>query len=394
MNKNNPDMGDWDTVPQNQLAATNQLKNLRAQLESKLEMVMSDRFRTFLDINVKAPLVVVPIDVNLPATARSTERFGDSVKIKPALVEATDASGHSKQKENKVFQGAMKSVEGDKEDLKRRRSGTDVEATAAAVVEATVTAAAVRAAAATTVVEITGTAQKASGSLAGDSPSLASSPTGSEVERQKKINRELPPRGEVPAQVAVIAVAKDLLVIDLGSISLTTARLAHLRRRESSGGQENADAYTAAEVNNAMGDEKEPPDNRGGRGEASARSAVSPMATVVQKRRGRASSDVGSGEGVTTEGWHANFYDVYNVEVCKAGVLLERMDSGGDDVEGLGGWRPRSIVGGGAWVNTAGKASSVEGRGDETRRWLIDPFDVKVSLTVDGFSASVRVFFS
>lgn len=393
-------------VRRHQLVATNKLRNLRAQLESKLEMVMSDRFRIFLDLGVKAPLLVIPVDLNLGAASfsgRLTELDVDDfvaggaprdVARETAFVRDDD-EGKQEEEEEAKDEGKARGPE-------QRHGGSDAGGTAAA--------------AAATVVDSPPelfTGLNIVQPLSGPS-GIAGSCSSSSAGRRRRELRRTP--------VATVAARTELLVVDLGSVNLTTSRLAHLRQQQEEekagggGGRGGADAtHTAVSSNpgenkndGSMTNDDGNDDNsnsgmEGGAGPArgqrlgtgeggreSNRGRVelslssSSTTKTTRRRRGGASGDVMCrGGGGAQEWWHANFYDVYNVEVCRAGVLLARRGvgvGGGGRGEGRGG----GTKGGGSieegdWRAACSGTALGGGDGDAAvRRWLVDPFDVKV----------------
>ena len=361
-----------------QLAATNQLNSLRMQLEARMEMAMSNRFRTFLDLNVKAPLVVIPVDLGLPS-ASSSKRC--------AVVDIErDLSGDGERGNGKQEDKAE--THNEEENYFQERLG--------------------------------GSAERASGG--GDSmdrafagppervsrsslPSFSASPFHSSAgERGVNLQKASP----------AAAVVNELLVVDLGSLSLTTARLAHLQRNTgrweadegaktapnggggngSGGSSSNNDAAEGNESNDNVDSEGyQPPRHEQrwleqgrdqGRGDAVGLGGLEGQSEATPRLcRDGSSVEVGLeaeklGPG---GGWHANLYDVYNVEIRQVGVLLARRGGDGDGGECSEGWGGGAVDEGG-WV--AGRASGANyGRGgDAAERWLVNPFDVKVFTSV------------
>lgn len=249
-----------------QLAATNQLKNLRVQVESRLEMAMSDRFLTFLDLDVKAPLLVIPVDLS---GGSGGGRGPDQDKEGGA--QAASERGVAGEEEIHVFD-----EEGGEESQGRPSGG----------------------------VGKSNTPNKKAG--------------------------------------AVAVVAREMLVVDLGSVSLTTDRLAqHFQRKADKEGTDGfGTTTTTSSSNGGGGNEMEVPSS----------------SSLIQGKNGFSVPGAGGGgfkrQRATGESWHAKFYDVYRVEVHRVGVLL------------LAGRESRSGDG---------------GEEEVAKRWLVNPFDVKVS---------------
>lgn len=170
------------------------------------------------------------------------------------------------------------------------------------------------------------------------------------------------------------------LIIDLGDISFSTASLA--RPKIDIGGRDSV-AVSGATLTNTASES-----GRGGyfasiehgrsnEWELASGSSIDMSNTArntARRRRARSSSDV---VAPVIEGWHANFYDVYNIGVDRVGVLLAR--SHDDGIEGLLGGKSGSNDTG---VLTGDGGEDVVSRDGVTRRWLVCPFDVKVSVSV------------
>lgn len=211
-----------------QVVAATQLKNLRAQLEAKLETVMSDRFRTFLDLHVDAPRICIPAD--------HEPDWSDAV------------ADHAR---------------------------------------------------------------------AGPGASLDH-------------------------------VLADVLAVDLGSISVTTSRLARVHDNgadDDSVGPAGPHPPAGAAAG-GKDDERFPP-----------LSAVdSPTRSGRWSLSSSGAGTVSAGLGSVRDGWHLNFYDVYGVQICRMGVTLEH------------GWR-----------ESGGPAGMVGGVRRSSA--LLDPFNIKVIRT-------------
>ena len=197
-------------------------------------------------------------------------------------------------------------------------------------------------------------------------------------------------RGRASMYVApVLAPAVEHLVVDLGDISLSTARLAHLVTKDTGVGHSTGAtlaAASAASVNDDVESSKASPSvirrshnesELGGLG-------WTVGSTPRRRRRARSASDVGSPAG-GAEGWHANFYDVYNIGIGRVGVLLARssLDAGGGDdgVDGLVRRAARSIDASTLADGGSGGGSVIGGDG-AGQNWLVQPFDVKVTSSV------------
>ena len=354
-----------------QLAATNQLNSLRMQFESRMEMAVSNRFRTFLDLNVKAPLVVIPVDLGLPWA--STKSHG-------AVHTERDLSGDDDRGDG-IQEDKTEGRKEEEKDYQGRRGGS---AKGAAGGEYC-------------------TGGTIPGSLERISRAHSSSSSSPADEREVDLHR-------TPSAAAIV---HELFVVDLGSLSFTTARLAHLQKdqdqREAGEGAKGANSGGGSGSGSGIGgggsssnsemaggkkgqggvdneESKQSPD-RGqrrqeqgrdqGRGDSSGLEAQS--TTTPRLSQGGSSVDVGLGaeRHGAGEGWHANVYDVYNVEVRQVGVLLARRGGDGDDSERSEEWGRGSIVEGG-WV--AGRSGTTLGRGEDVGRWLVNPFDVRCTL--------------
>lgn len=177
------------------------------------------------------------------------------------------------------------------------------------------------------------------------------------------------------------AIVAEHLVIDLGDISFSTASLA--RPKRDMGGRDSVAAFGAASTstdseNGRVGYFASPKHGRSNEWELASEISTDTSSTT-RRRRARASSDVAA---PVVEGWHANFYDIYNIGVGRVGVLLVRSHDvgfGGDDVEGLLGEKSGSNDTG---VLTGDGDDDVVNGDGVARRWLVCPFDVKVSSPV------------
>ncbi|CAM9510658.1 unnamed protein product [Pylaiella littoralis] len=321
-----------------ELAATNQLKNLRVQLESRLEMAMSNRFLTFLDLDVKAPLVVIPVDLDGGSGSGSGGCSGGRAGVE-VEIEAEPAVDDGNEDTDEEERGARheEEMEGETEtDSREERRNDDAQG-----------------------------ARGGSGGGGGGREATKAS-------------------GVVADAVAVVAPTRELLVVDLGNVSFTTSRLAQHVRRQSNGGNYKPPphAATAAAAAGGGGGEGEGVNwSSSGNSNGTAGGggvAVAAATATEEPRQKRVTSDEGfsSGAGrgggsgvgrkrhrVAGESWHAKFYDVYKVEVHRVGVLL------------LAG---RADGGDGAGRRSGGGGSG--GGGDGGKRWLVDPFDVKMEL--------------
>lgn len=217
--------------------------------------------------------------------------------------------------------------------------------------------------------------------------------------KSRRPEKSILPRDDGSGSANVCApssTTRELLVVDLGSVSLSTSRLAHLRNTDeqqqesdermgillsaSSGSSDNGD------YSSSSGWERTPlrcrtskqgaaDDGGCGGGDGDGRSrqdsgeAVSASNATPVWMKTRASSSVGPAREATGRRWHANFYDVYNVDVSRVGVLLKRnADHGSSYTSGGDGRDSRLHLGGGGGGMGAGG-------------WLVDPFDVKVGKT-------------
>lgn len=169
------------------------------------------------------------------------------------------------------------------------------------------------------------------------------------------------------------------LVIDLGDISFSTASLA--RPKKDIGGRDSVAssgaASTSADSESGRGGYFASTEHGRGNEWELASGSSTDTSNTARRRRARASSDVAA---PVIEGWHANFYDVYNIGVGRVGVLLARSHDvgfGGDGVEGLLGGKSGSNDTG---VLTGDGGEDVVNRDGVTRRWLVCPFDVKVGV--------------
>lgn len=263
---------------------------------------MSDRFLTFLDLDVKAPVLIIPVDL------------GGGVKVEGvverALHEEKQDGGEEKEQVGSVEreeEGRGLATAGDQEERLQRESNVD------------------------------GHGDGGGGS------------------------------GRGASRASEGAVSRELLIVDLGSISLTTARLAQHHRQEV--GEASVDLPAVATTE----DDGTTTSNNNGSGGSSGGSDPGGLtgAVVPQQGRRQPTSDVefavpaGGGNGgvikrqrIAGESWHAKFYDVYKVEVDRIGVML------------LAGCTDSS--GGGRGIGGAGEE-------DVAKKWLVDPFDVKVS---------------
>lgn len=308
-----------------QLAATTRLKNLRAQLESKLEMVMSDRLRVFLDLDVKAPHLVIPIE--LATTA------GDVVVSHAGDVAAASAVG-----------GHRETSQPEESPIPRDGSGS------------------------------AGGGGIGGGGGGGRRRDHKCTPVSSSSRSPFSTTREL-------------------LVVDLGSVSLATSRLAYLRNTKeqqqesderdgvllsaSSGSSENGDRFSSGGWGRTplrgLRLEQVAGGSDGGDREDRGEKVSANTTTPTGWMKARVSSSVGPAGEATGKRWHANFYDVYNVDVSRVGVLLKRdADDGSSHTSGGGGGgRDKKLDLGANGIGIGG--------------WLVDPFDVKVGETVCSF---------
>ena len=341
-----------------------------------MEMAVSNRFRTFLDLNVKAPLVVIPVDLDLLS--------GSSTKCRGVVLTGRDLSGDDEHGEGKLEDNSEGRQEEEKHYRERRVGSTK-------------------------------------GAAGGEYCTGGANP--GFVERMPRPHSSsssyspVDERGlDLQRTPSAAAVMNELFVVDLGSLSLTTARLAHLQRdadrREAGeatkgannggdsagdsggGGSSSSNGRVAGgkegkcDVDNDEGTQSPDREQRRreqgdqGRGDESGLEAQS----AATPRLSRAGSSVDVGPGTerqgAREGWHANLYDVYNVEVRQVGVLLARRGGGHDDGERSEGWG-RGSFDEGSWV--AGRSGATHGRGEDAGRWLVNPFDVKVYAAVNMF---------
>ncbi|CAM9970300.1 unnamed protein product, partial [Discosporangium mesarthrocarpum] len=65
------DLENWSKL---ETATIKRLNSLRSQLEAKLEKVMSNRLRSFIDLDVRAPLLLIPVDTPLQPAPRAGPR--------------------------------------------------------------------------------------------------------------------------------------------------------------------------------------------------------------------------------------------------------------------------------------------------------------------------------
>lgn len=162
------------------------------------------------------------------------------------------------------------------------------------------------------------------------------------------------PRLVIPVDVHVATdVAREALVVDLGRIGVATARLAHLRSQK-------RDRQESASSSGAGGSERDTDRGRNDHAESS-RGRGGP--TPWRMTRALSSSSVGTGAEGSGRRWHANFYDVYNIEVSQVGVRLRR----------------EYIARGNGVARGSETPTRNDDRGGRAPGWLVNPFDVKVS---------------
>lgn len=338
---------------------------------------MSDRFRTFLDLHVKAPLLVIPVDLSLPTASSNAHGGGVEFEVERGVLPGAGAVHDDHQREGDTHEEEKESRQEQVRRAERRRGGTAQTASAAATEAAATT--------------VTGAADRVCGATRGSSGAVDSS---SRLAFSSCSSFSPSPRDEHGLQrrrqqktSSTAVVATELLVVDLGSVSLTTARLAHLRRDTDRRDPTAAAATTASSSSvssDFFGESDDSPGSDGVRSHAASDrehwgADVEPTA-VPRRRRARASSDVGREDGgrIDGEGWHANFYDVHNIDVCQVGVLLARRDGGDGGDEGVRGRGRGWSIEEGGWVASGGSMAVRNGRREAGRRWLIYPFDVKV----------------
>lgn len=287
---------------------------------------MSDRLRTYLDLNVKAPLLVIPVKVDLP------------VSPPPSSIRRRESGVRGSHKGQVII-------------------GLEQAATDLAMEE-----------------------KAASADLSPhpvDNVSSSGSDSFASLEGDGGIGIGIM-QAEATSVVSSAA-KKEFLIVDLGGVSLTTARLAHLHREDDDDCSGHADTTHAAiasdfRMNRIDSGDSVGEDEDGGGDSRGPRDGGNGRERTGASERSRATSDVESapmgGAQGAREVWHANYYDVYNVEVCRAGVMLAKGRGGRDGDDG-----GREPAGGG------GRFAGGEGIGDP-RTWLINPFDIKVRLTL------------
>ena len=297
---------------------------------------MSDRFLTFLDLDVKAPLLVVPVDLGGGGGGNGDGSGGGrgGGRVGTSATRLDEEGGDEQTGNAESFEDAEMQQGGARDNDNVKGGGGGGGGGGCDAVD-----------------EEAGRGRRGGG--------------GGEARAH--------PVADAPATVA--SVARELLVVDLGNVSLTTVRLAQHVRRETDGDNGEpppaaaAAALAAGEndgTNTSSSGSSSSSSSNGGRGEAAAVPIEAPP------RRKHATGEVGfvgpagSGSGKRHRGagesWHAKFYDVYKVEVHRVGVLL--LEATGNNGGG----------GGGGGVAAGSTADGGGGGG----RWLVDPFDVKV----------------
>lgn len=310
---------------------------------------MSDRFRTFLDLDVRAPLLVVPIEL------------GDPASDEQVIGRESIGGNHTEEGTEKEAYRGEEAEEG--QEWRRQQQRED---------------------------------------------DLSAPARG---RRRRRRDRKF-----ASAHSTRPSRRRELLVVDLGSVSVTTARLAHLRRnseqrqQQLTGGREGKTLSFSGDRGSSENGERPPSNDRLEQNRSRAQSrahnysegivgdgggrrrsdSVSSDITSISRRRSRTSSSVGPTGEATGKRWHFNFYDVFNIDVGQVGVLLKRdgysngSDGGvdgrrreeGDSIEdetdsGMTSGVPGLAVGAGA------------GRRAAVGVWLVDPFDIKVKAGIE-----------